>query len=155
MHFFILWSSDDQVQHLGFWQSQPWEHNYMLPIVIEFTRGGRRDGPRLLSKGCNHCFGLVIVEFRFIHCHSSFNVISRLLHGQEEIWDFADFWSWESSAYQWWMTMFFYDSGKGCCVKNKKGRSLWNTEWDGSWLTGVVANSDRLSALRQVGWKPF
>ena len=51
------------------------------------AREEERERPRLSTRGQNHCFGLVVVEFKFIHCHPGFDVISTLLHGKQEIWD--------------------------------------------------------------------
>ena len=47
----------------------------------------RRERPRLSTRGCTHCFGLAIVEFKFVHSHPGFNVISILLHGEEKLWN--------------------------------------------------------------------
>ena len=36
-----------------------------------------RERPRLSTRECNHCFGLVIVkEFKFVYCHSGVDVLN-------------------------------------------------------------------------------
>ena len=55
--------------------------------------------------------------------------------------------------------VLFHDGGKRICVKNTEDRSkdgsLWNTEWDGSWLRGVAMDTNRLGAVRKVWREPF
>ena len=46
---------------------------------------GGRERPRLSTSGFSHCFGLLVVEFKFVHYHLGFDVIKTLLHGEEEI----------------------------------------------------------------------
>ena len=45
-----------------------------LPIVIE--RGGMGVGKRVtFTRGHNHCFSLIVIEFKFVYCHPGFDVL--------------------------------------------------------------------------------
>ena len=69
------------------------EQNDALPVVIDSGKEEERDQDFLPEH--SHCFGLV-AEFQFSHCHPGFDVISTLLHGEDETWDFmkgAAFWN--------------------------------------------------------------
>ena len=58
-------------------------HNYS-----HRAREEGRERTRLSTRGDNHCFGRVVVEFKCVYCHPRFDVINALLHGEEEIWEF-------------------------------------------------------------------
>ena len=73
-------------------------------------------------------------------------------------WEAANFLSWLVIGV--WMVkdwVFFTDSGRRSCVKNKEYRPkdwfLWNIKWDGSCLRGVAVDTDRLGAFCKVWWK--
>ena len=69
---------------------------------------------RLSTRWCNHWFGPVVVEFKFIHHHHHqlIGALTSLIHfgkGRRRSgiwWGAADFWSWESSAYEWLRTVW-------------------------------------------------
>ena len=51
------------------------------------NESGRKEERLIFStRGCNQCFGIVVVEFKFVDCHPDFDVISAPPH-EEEIWD--------------------------------------------------------------------
>ena len=42
-----------------------------------------RERPRLSTRGHNHCFGIVVIEFTFVPCHPGFDVINTRMCGEE------------------------------------------------------------------------
>ena len=55
-----------------------------LAIVTEFGKEEERERRRLSTRGYNHSFAIVVIEFKFFHCHPGFDVIETSLHGEED-----------------------------------------------------------------------
>ena len=68
-------------------------------------------------------------------------------------WGCADFWSRQSSVYEWWRTECFSMTAEREAVYKEyrsKDWSLWNTEWDGTLLRGVAVDTKRLNVVCKV-----
>ena len=169
----LMWWSSKIVKHTRLemwvfmirWQSsvtQGVRHGNRCTVYNRRVWEGRKESLRLSARGYNHCLGLVIVEFKFVYCHPGFYIINTPAWRGGNLWfdqgvqisgvESRQHVSGEAqTAFQW--------QWKRCCLKIKQYRSkdwsLQNTEWDGNWFRGVEIDTDRLSVVCKVGWKPL
>jgi len=160
----ILLSARNTATMLSLWSQVACLHVWGWPINFWMRKiwGGHNifflERPTHSTIGYSHCFGLVVVVFKFAYCHPGFDVITTLLmeRSRSGIW-------WRSTYFWGLMSVegqsAFYDSGKRSCVKNKEYRSedwsLWNTDWDGNWLRSVAMDTYRLGTVSKVWRKSF